>query len=261
MEISKESKCYFQLLIFGAVLGWSVQTAAQDRVDEVIETGIERNAESKESQARIDKTAEQIDTVVAKYKKELKVIEGLKVYNSLLQRQLDDQHDVIEQLKDSINEVAVVQRQITPLMLRMVEGLDQFIQLEVPFRMDERKKRIQRLRETIERSDVEAAEKFRNVLEAYQIEGEYGRTIESYSGTLEVNGKTLNVDFLKIGRVALLYQSEGGELNGAWDQKNRTWVELDPADYRSNISIGLKIARKQVAPDLIMVPVQAPEDL
>jgi hypothetical protein len=234
---------------------------AQDKVDEIIDEGIERNTESKASQGRIDNIAEQTDDVVARYKKELKVIDGLKVYNSLLQKQLDDQAAQIANLKNSVDEVAVIQRQVTPLMVRMIEGLNQYIQLDVPFLMSERNERVERLRETIERADVSAAEKFRAVLEAYQIESEYGRTIEAYSGSLDVGGKTREVDFLKIGRVALLYQTPLGDINGAWDQANRQWVELKAADYKNHISNGLKIARKQVAPDILMIPVNAAEDM
>jgi len=261
METSRTFISCARCLMLGVLIVFGQFALAQDKVDEIIDTGIERNEEGIASQGKIDKTAEETDDLVSQYKKELKVIEGLKVYNSLLQRQLDDQQDQLDQIKESIDEVSVVERQIAPLMLRMIEGLEQFVQLDVPFLLRERNERIQKLRETIERSDVTAAEQFRSVLEAYQIEGEYGRFIYAYSGSLDVGGKSREVDFLMIGRVALLYQSPGGEINGVWDQKNRTWVELDAEDYRNHITNGLKIARKQVAPDLLMIPVSAAEDM
>ena len=107
----------------------------------------------------------------------------------------------------------------------------------------------------MERSDVTAAEKFRRVLEAYSIENDYGRTIEAYKGSIEMDGRTQEVDFLRIGRVSLTYQSVGGNFTGAWDNATRTFVELPPETYKTQVAAGLRIARKQVAPDLLVIPV------
>lgn len=232
---------------------------AADKVDEVVNTGVQRNENAKQAQKTIDKISDETDKLQDQYKRQIKVIDGLKVYNTLLQKQLDNQQAQMKDIRNSIDQVSVIQRQITPLMLRMVEGLSKFIDLDVPFLLKERHDRVKRLRNTIERADVTPAEKFRNVLEAFQTENEYGRTIEAYKGTLDVDGKTRQVDFLRVGRIALLYQSEDGRLNGAWDQKTRQWVKLNAAEYRNNIAEGLKIARKQIAPNLLMIPVSAAE--
>ena len=124
--------------------------------------------------------------------------------------------------------------------------------------LEERQDRIQRLRDMMERSDVTAAEKFRQVIEAYQIENEYGRTIEAYKGSVDINGNLQEVDFLRVGRVSLTYQSVGGGNTGGWDPASRSFVELPPAQYKNQVADGLKVARKQVAPDLMTVPVPAP---
>ncbi|MCZ6566032.1 MAG: DUF3450 domain-containing protein [Gammaproteobacteria bacterium] len=174
-----------------------------------------------------------------------------------MQKQLDDQQAEMRQLKSSIEEVSIIERQITPLMLRMLSGLEQFIALDVPFLIEKRKKRVNRLKNLLSKADVTAAEKFRVVLEAFEIENEFGRTIEAYKGDLEVSGTPREVSFLRIGRVALLYQTPGGEYNGVWDQGNRKWVALKAEEYRNHIAKGLKMARKQVAPDLLMIPVSA----
>lgn len=243
----------------GAVLALAV-TAAQGqaaKVEQIVDVGETRAAEAKAAQERLDKIAEQTGDLLTQYKNLMKVVDGLKVYNTLLQRQLDAQQAEVDNLNGSIDEVAIIQRQITPLMLKMVEGLGQFVELDVPFLIKERQDRVQRLRETLESADVTTAEKFRSVLEAYQIENEYGRTIEAYKGTLDIDGTTREVDFLRIGRAALVYQSVGGQHNGVWNQAARKWDTLEGPEYRNQISKGLQIARKQTAPDILMVPVAA----
>ena len=110
----------------------------------------------------------------------------------------------------------------------------------------------------MERSDVTASEKFRRVMEAYQIENDYGRTIEAYQGGQSVAGADREVDYLRIGRVGLYYQTLDTQFSGAWDKNARDWVALGN-EYRGQIRDGLRIARKQTAPDLLMLPVNAPE--
>lgn len=244
--------------MLGVLICLNAPLFAADKVDTIINTGIERNNAAKKSQEKIDKISSETDKIVDKYKRQLKVIDGLKVYNSLLQKQLDEQEDTIKQLKDSISNVTVIERQIPPLMEKMVDSLAEFIKMDVPFLMKERTNRIKRLRQTIAAADVTKAEKFRSVLEAYQIEIDYGRTIQAYKDVLKINGKEREVNFLSMGRVALVYQTDDREYNGVWDQADRKWVPLKGADYRNDITQALKIARKQVSPELIILPVPAP---
>jgi hypothetical protein len=112
----------------------------------------------------------------------------------------------------------------------------------------------------LERQDVTVAEKFRRVMEAYQIENEYGRTIEEYKGSLEVDGLLREVDFLRIGRVALMYQTSDGQRQGVWDQDAGEWVALG-GEYRNRIRQGFRVARRQIAPELLILPIPAPEEL
>ena len=247
-----------RILMLGVLICLNFPLFAADKVDTIINTGIERNDAAKQSQQRVDKIANDTEKVIDQYKRQLKVIDGLKVYNTLLQKQLDDQVATVNQLKDSISNVTVIERQISPLMLRMVDSLAEFIKLDVPFLMKERTDRVKRLRQTIDAADVTTAEKFRSVLEAYQIEIDYGRTVQAYKDVLTIAGKEREVNFLSMGRIALVYQTDDREYNGVWDQADRKWVPLKGADYRNNITEALKIARHQVAPELIVLPVPAP---
>lgn len=236
--------------------GW---VSAADKVNKIIKTEEARTSESAKSQSKINKTHDKTGDLLANYKSVLKIVEGLEVYNGLLQKQLDDQNVELSQLKTSLNDVALIERQIIPLMVRMIDSLDQFVKLDIPFLQQERETRVSRLHKMMERADVTAAEKFRRVMEAYQIENDYGRTIEAYKGTADVAGKEREVDFLRIGRTALIYQSISREHTGMWDQDSNTWKELPAEVYRNQVSKGLKVARKQIAPDLLMLPIKAAE--
>jgi len=239
-------------------LSFSASAFAQANIDQVTEEGEKRADAGAAEQQRVEQIADQTNDLLNEYNTVSKVVDGLVTYNSLLQRQVDNQETEKAALGESIVNVALIERQITPLMTRMLDSLEIFIQLDTPFLLAERTERLERLRGMMERSDVSSAEKFRRVIEAYQIENDYGRTIEAYKGSVEINGNPQEVDFLRIGRVTLAYQSVGGLYTGAWDTQVGTYVDLDAAEFKNHVAHGLRVARKQVAPDLLVVPVTAP---
>jgi hypothetical protein len=248
------------ILVAALPLSFSAPLFAQATVDQVTLEGEKRADAGAAEQRRVEQIANQTGDLLSEYNTLSKVVDGLNTYNNLLQRQVDNQEREKAALKESINNVALIERQIVPMMTRMLDSLELFIQLDTPFLLAERTERLERLRGMMERSDVSSAEKFRRVIEAYQIENDYGRTIEAYKGTVPINGNQQEVDFLRIGRVSLAYQSIGARHTGAWDKDIEDWVELDASDYKNQVSDGLRVARKQVAPDLLIIPIAAPSE-
>lgn len=228
--------------------------ATDESLSQVVDAGKQINQSANKSQRRVDNISEQIQTKLQQFKTVNKEVDGLRVYNGQMNTQIDSQFNELNQLALSIEQVSIIERQISPLMARMIDTLDAFVGLDVQFLPKERGERIAGLKEMMERADVSVSEKFRRVLEAYQVEVEYGRTIEAYKGLLTINGSERDVDFLRIGRVSLVYQTRDGQHLGLWNNETKAWDEL-PASYRSDISKGLRIARKQLAPDLLVVPV------
>jgi hypothetical protein len=246
------------LVSVGALLGAAVAVQA-NTLDSILDVGEAKNKAARESQVKIDRLADETRDLLTDYKSVTKQVDGLKVYNARLQRQIDSQLRRMEEIDESIEQVTVIQRQMTPLVIRMIDGLEQFVQLDVPFHMEERERRIEFLRANLDRDDVTVAEKFRQVLEAYKIETEYGRKLDAYKGSVEIDGQERDVNFLRIGRIALVYQTTDTELSGAWDQDSRSWVALDKGEYRNAIMKGLRIARNEASIDLMNMPVPAPE--
>jgi len=201
----------------------------------------------------------QTSELETEYKQIMKQLDGLAVYNDYIQRQIDSQEGELAQLSVSLDQVGVVERQIMPLMIRMLDGLEQFIGLDVPFLMDERQDRVSRMRALMERADVTLAEKFRRLTEAFQIENDFGRTIEVYKDTLTLDGATLEVNLLRLGRVGLYYQTTDASQTGRWDGPSGQWLALSDGTARNQVRRGIRIARKLVAPDLLLLEVPAPE--
>ena len=226
-------------------------------LSQILETQTERTLKAQESQVRVDKVVTQTRSMEDQYRANLKEIDGLRIYNKLLELQVENQERVKVDLEQSIANVAIVNRQIVPVMTRMIDSLEQFIALDVPFLNQERTDRVEALKELMSRQDVTVAEKFRKVTEAYQIENDYGRTIETYKDTLDLDGAILELDFLRIGRIALMYQSVDGKISGVWNQDTQSWD--DASSQRNQIKLGLSIAKKQVPPDLVILPVDSPE--
>ncbi len=217
----------------------------------------EGNVEGAASQQRIDALSDETESLFSRYSSALKQIDAINVYNQQMEELLQSQQVELASLRDQLDRVEIVTRDVTPLMLRMIGALEAFVELDVPFLLEERTGRVNELRKLMSRSDVSNSEKYRRIMEAYQIENEYGRTIEAYRATLKRGGSEVTVDFLRFGRIALVYQTLDENEAGVWDQESRAWRELDSSEYRTAIRQGLRIARKQAAPDLIRLPLPA----
>ncbi|WP_295687890.1 DUF3450 domain-containing protein [uncultured Nevskia sp.] len=206
----------------------------------------------KNSQKRIDQMDDAVVGIVANYRQALTETSSLKDYNDQLATQTKSQDEEIAALNGQLAEIDKTAREVTPLMSNMLATLDTFVKLDTPFLPDERAKRIAGLKEMMGRADISVSEKYRRIVEGYQIESEYGRTIEAYQG--KVDDKT--VDFIRAGRVALLYQTLDGKETGFWDADAKAW-KIDNS-FEMEAKSGLKIAKKQAAPDFLFVPVHAP---
>jgi len=225
-------------------------------VDQVLQAQDKRLDLAQQSQERINGIVEGTRSLEDQYRAINKEIDGLKVYNRLMTAQTSGQGSVLEDIALSMDQVDVINRQIFPLMERMIDGLEQSINLDVPFLKQERTDRVGTLKDIMERSDVSVAEKFRKVMEAYQIENDYGTTVDNYRETIELeDGSTRDYNVLRVGRVGLYFQSDDTQITGRWDMELNKWVIDNSA--RNEVRKGLRMAKDLIAPELILIPVPA----
>ena len=229
-------------------------------VESVMQKSQDNTAEMRKAQQRINAIAEQTDKLVQEYKVVVKQIEGLKVYNAQQELQIEDQQKQLATLEESIAGAATMERDIAPLMEKMIAALGDLVEHDIPFSLEERRARVEKLGDNLGRSNLSTAEKFRQVLEAYKIELDYGNNIESYTQAISVGGAEQDVNVLRIGRVALTYQTKDRNQSAAWNNETKSWEALDSGTWNGPISDGIKIANKQAPINIMTIPVSAPQE-
>jgi len=236
----------------GILMAVAVQAQVLDRS---IETENRINRQVAQAQEQINQVDEETQQLIDEYRRVISETESLRAYNQQMQAIVDNQEEEIASINEQLDCLEATNRDVVPLMIEMAETLGQLVRADLPFRLDERINRADSIVDTLDRSDITNSEKYRLILEAYQAEMEYGRTMEAYQSALP-NGQ--QVEFLRVGRTLLFWQSLDGQTTGWWNPNNRQFEQLEDR-YRLPVSDGLAIARNQVAPDLIRLPVPAPE--
>lgn len=245
------------VLMATLLISWS---AFAQQVEPIIETSREAVNDTAESQDQIDQVDARIQALLSDFRANLKQLEQLNRYNASQRRQVEAQRREMASLREDINNIASLQRAVQPLMEDMVNGLEELVEADVPFLIDERRDRVERLRGILEDPERSPAQRYRLIVEAYQIENEYGRTIESYRGNIEVGGREYeNVEFLRVGRVALVFKTDDDEVLKYFNVDNRSWMDLDKS-FLAAIKRGSRVAREQIPPELMYIPVGAPVD-
>lgn len=256
--MSPTPKFVIRTALHTACVGWMflgahvVLAADAGTVNATVSEQTKTEAAAIDSQKKVVQFDDEASKTVANYRQMITEAQSLKGYNEQIDQQVKSQKEQIADMTHQLEVIETTSREVLPLMDRMLAALSDFVALDAPFLPDERKNRLASLQAMMARADVSTSEKYRRLVEAYQIEVEYGRTIEVYQG--KVGDKT--VDFMRTGRVSLMYQTLDGKETGYWNAEEKKWV-IDN-DYADSMKKGLKVAKKQAAPDFIEVAIHAP---
>jgi hypothetical protein len=256
------SKMSQRNLIASAVLGalalGSSAVASAEPLNDLHKEEAKIHTAAAKSQEKINNLYEQSQELFIEYRGVVDETENLKVYNDYVATLVADQQRSIDSLQTQIDGIDGIKRGIVPLMFRMIDSLEQFIDLDIPIKLDERKERVERLRDVMANSNVTTSEQFRQVIESYQIENQYGRTIQAYQGTLDYQGTEITVDFVNLGRTVLLALSLDGKSAWVWDNDSRAWEVLG-AEYIKPVVDAVRTAKKLLTPNLLKLPIKAAE--
>jgi hypothetical protein len=256
------SKISKRNLIASAVLSAlalsSSAVVSADPLNELHKEEAKIHAAAAKSQEKINNLYEQSQELFIEYRGVVDETENLKVYNDYVSTLVADQQRSIDSLQTQIDGIDGVKRGVVPLMFRMIDSLEQFIELDVPIKLDERRKRVERLRDVMANSNVTTSEQFRQVIESYQIENQYGQFMSPYQGTLDFQGTEITVDFVNLGRTALMALSLDQKNAWVWDNDARAWEVLG-AEYINPVVIAVRMANKRLPANLLKLPIKVSE--
>ncbi|OIQ26440.1 DUF3450 domain-containing protein [uncultured Vibrio sp.] len=211
-----------------------------------------KNAAS--SQKVIDKSfdsSQQLRTEIEQLEQELK---NLQVYRQHLESMVENQQLESLSLASQIDQIQDTRQGVVPLMYQMLEGLKQIVDNDSPIRQQARVERINGLSEMMSLSDVSDAEKYRRILEAYQIEIDYGTKLGVYSGEIALsNGQMIDAEMFYLGRISLIARNRSGSEYWAWDRISKQWNSLSTS-HNKQLDSAFKMANNQTAPSLLTIP-------
>lgn len=239
-----------------ALLCLPLTSQAQQAVQQAQGQSSELAAAAVESQQRIDRLDDATRNALEEYRQANQQISQLGEYNTRMEKVVAQQQEELSSLSEQLGSIEHTQAEMRPLIRRMVESLEQFIAVDLPFLPQERQDRVAQLQDLLVDPDVSVAELYRRVLEAYQIESDYGRTLEGWRGELVQGEQERVVEFLRLGRLMLFYQTLDGQEQGYWDMQSKSWQVL-PSGYRRTLEQGLAIARTEQMPVMLRLPLPA----
>ena len=236
-----------------AVFGAPAQAQFTDAVNMSERTARDTAA----SQQRIDQLDDQTARLLNDYRANLKQLEAARRYNASLTRNIESQEREITRLQEDIANVEGLQRAMQPLMEDMVARFAEIVNADLPFDIVARSDRAARLAGVLDNPSMSAAQRYRLIVEAYQIENEFGRTIGWYEGTLNDGQQELTGEFLRIGRIALIFKTPDDSVLRIYDTDQGDFTNLNRS-FLQDVKLGFRMAKEQTAPDILFVPVKPP---
>jgi hypothetical protein len=207
----------------------------------------------KKSQSKVNKLVSETDALLNEYQALLKKTEYQKSYNQELNILQTEQLQELASLDRQIKDIIITKQQVLPLLREMVQTLEQFIKLDLPFRLTDRLTSVDKLSQLLSSSSVTISEKYRRVMELYQAENDNNYDLEVYRDNVTFNEEELSVQVLRIGRSNLYFQTMNANVSAMWNQQNKQWDVLDNK-YKLNIRKAMRIASKKAAPELLELP-------
>jgi len=257
MPAYPQKKLLLSLAWTVASLCWN-SSAGATTLEDNLQAMEAANKEAGASQERIQNIQGESQKLANEYKRLMQNADRQEQVSEELNDRLAQQQVEIDSLRDQLAGRDVTQQRITPLMRSMADNLEQFIALDLPFHQEERLGRAIKVKQMLNSSSYKLPEQYRAVLSAYQQELEFGRSIEAWRGELQLTNnegskEVLTVEFLRIGRLALYFQTMDGERSGRWNREKKEWQEL-PRRFNLEIKHGLRIAQNQQAPQMLALP-------
>ncbi|XBQ15002.1 MAG: DUF3450 domain-containing protein [Oceanicaulis sp.] len=229
---------------------------AHAQLDQALQIARQSTQAGAQAQEQIDRLADDADNAERQYLALQEQIEGQRVYLEQQRVFLRSQENELAALQSQLERVGNIERDLTPMMLEMFVALDEFVQQDLPFQMDLRTQRLAEIQEVLGDAGIPPAEKYRLLLNAYEIEASYGRSLRAYTEEVELDGVPVSAEILQIGRVALI--RDAGDRLEMLTKDNPEWRSV-PGSMAQDVQRAFRIANEVTTPEVFVAPLPGPE--
>jgi len=226
---------------------------AETALNQVMTSKQQSQLNAQKTQNKIVSLDDKTNEVVNEYRALLRENAILETYNKQLDKQQQQQQQKLQLLDTNMANVREVRMELMPLMQQMVQVLSQFVENDLPFLWQERQLRLTELRNLLDNPNISIADKYRRIMEAYQIETEYGKTIETWQAELPLSNEKKSVQLIKVGRIGLYYLTPDQKAAGFWDKATGTWKML-PESWLARVKQAYQVADNKTLPTLLSLP-------
>lgn len=240
--------------VIAAALIVGLAIPAQAQLRDALNTGEQATRRAEQVQQQINQLDDDRTDMVREYRTLLQRTQAAGLYAKQQQLVVESQREEIASLESQLGSIDDITAQTVPMLLDMIKDIETFVAADMPFKMDIRQTRLDGLNAAMTNASVTPAEQYRLIMDAYQAEMEYGRTISTWQEEITLNDKPTTVDMMLYGRVAYVYQTPNGKVF----RYDRDSGAFEPASggLQADVTKAIKVADGKAQQDVLFAPVQ-----
>jgi hypothetical protein len=240
------------LLLAGAA-AMAFAAPAHAQLDSALSAAKASTAASAASQQRVERDDDEADSMIREYRAVLQQKDNIALFVDQQDIYLQSQKAEIDSLNNQLGTVEQIKQGMSPMMLKMAAALEDSINSDLPFRLPERRARLDRIKNVLADPDVSPAEQYRQVLNGFKIEVTYGQGLDSYEGAHPTRPGNV-VNFLRFGRTSLLYITKDESEVARYNLESRSWDLLGDGEALA-LRKAIRVAKEESAPEVVFAPV------
>jgi hypothetical protein len=240
--------------VIAAALIAGLAIPAQAQLRQALDVGEQATRKAEQVQNQINQLDDERTDMVREYRTLLQRRDAADLYAKQQELVVASQREEITSLTEQLGSIDDITAQTIPMLLGMIEDLKAFVAADLPFKQAERSARLEALDAVMSQPNVTPAEQYRLIMDAYQAEMEYGRTISTWQEEIDIDGNPTTVDMFLYGRVSLVYLTPNGKA-AVYNRTTGAWEAL-PGKYVADIEKAIRVAQAKAQQTVLFAPVQ-----
>lgn len=240
--------------VIAAALIAGLAIPAQAQLRQALDIGEKATRQAEQVQNQINQLDDERTDMVREYRTLLQRRDAADLYAKQQELVVASQREEVASLTEQLGSIDDITAQTVPMLLGMVEDLKAFVAADLPFKQTERQARLDGLDGVMRQPDVTPAEQYRLIMDAYQAEMEYGRTISTWQEEIDINGNPTTVDMFLYGRVAYVYVTPNGKA-ARYNRATGAWEAL-PGKYVADVEKAIRVAQAKAQQTVLFAPIQ-----